>query len=368
MKSKVYYIDSRATYKENLLLKIGKLLKAAELPKMISERDLVAVKLHFGEKGNTAFIRPVFIRKLVEVIKDAGGCPFLTDTNTLYAGTRSSAPAHLTTAIQNGFAFAVVDAPIIIADGLRGRSDAAVEINQKRFERVYIGAEILRADCLVSAAHFTGHDFTGFGGTLKNLAMGCASRRGKMAQHSGVAPKVRVKKCTGCGDCASHCAAGAIALSDGSASIDPETCTGCGECFILCQNDAIRIKHNRSIPVFMENMAEYALGALSGKQDRALFLNFLLRVSPGCDCVPYNDSPFVGDIGIIASTDPVAVDQASVDLVNQQPVLAGSCLRTHTNPGEDKFKALFPHVDWSIQLEYAEQIGLGRRDYELVTI
>ena len=368
MNSKVYYIDSRATYKENLLAKIEKLLIAAQLPEKIKLRDLVAVKLHLGEKGNTAFIRPVFIRKIVEIIKHAGGFPFLTDTNTLYAGARSNAPEHLTTAIQNGFAFAVVDAPIIIADGLRGKSEAMVEIHQKRFDRVYIGAEIQRADCLVSVAHFTGHDFTGFGGTLKNLAMGCASRRGKMAQHSGVAPKVRVKNCTGCGECAPRCASGAIALSGGSASIDPQKCTGCGECFAVCRHDAIHIKHTRAIPVFMEKMVEYAFGVLSGKQNQSIFLNFLLRISPGCDCAPFNDTPFVGDVGVLASTDPVAVDQASVDLVNQQPGLAGSCLQRGMNPGEDKFAALFPHVDWTIQLDYAEQIGLGRRASDRVTL
>ena len=195
MKSKVYFIDLKATPKENLVAKIARLMHTAGLSEKIKKRDLVAVKLHFGELGNTAFIRPVFLRKIVETVKDVGGSPFLTDANTVYAGTRSDSPSHLTTAIQNGFAYAVVDAPIIIADGLRGRNEVAVKIDQKHFKRVYIGSDIVETDALISVAHFKGHELSGFGGTIKNLGMGCASRRGKLEQHSTVAPKVNIKKC-----------------------------------------------------------------------------------------------------------------------------------------------------------------------------
>ncbi len=368
MKSTVYFIDLRTTYKENLPEKIGRLLYTAGLSEILKERDLVAVKLHFGELGNTAFIRPVFIRKIVETIKSAGGVPFLTDSNTLYAGARSDAPHHHTTAIQNGFAYSVVDAPIIIADGLRGRSETPVTINQKRFKKVYIGSEIVQADSLLSVAHFKGHELAGFGGTIKNLAMGCASRRGKLAQHSTVAPKVKRKKCTGCGECAAHCSQKAISLVNEKAVIDPKKCTGCGECIIICPNKAVQIQWNQDIPVFLENMAEYTMGVLKDKKNRALFLNFITNVSPGCDCLPHNDAPIVRDLGILASKDPVAVDQASADLVNQEEALSGSCLKTNLGPGEDKFVGLYPKVDWTIQLEYAESLGLGSRIYELVKI
>lgn len=212
MKSNVYFIDLRATPKENLVAKIARLMNTAGLSEKIKERDLVAVKLHFGELGNTAFIRPVFLRKIVETIKDVGGFPYLTDANTLYAGTRSDSPRHLTTAIQNGFAYAVVDAPIIIADGLRGKNETAVKINQKHFKKVYISSDIVETDALISVAHFKGHELSGFGGTIKNLGMGCASRRGKLEQHSTVAPKVNTKKCVGCGDCISHCSQQALSL------------------------------------------------------------------------------------------------------------------------------------------------------------
>lgn len=368
MKNKVYFIDLRATPKENLVGKLGRLVDIAGLSETIKERELVAVKLHFGELGNTAFIRPLFIRKIVESIKGVGGFPFLTDANTLYSGTRSDSPRHLTTAIQNGFAYSVVDAPLIIADGLRGKSETAVTVNQKRFKRVYIGTDIVEADALISVAHFKGHELSGFGGTIKNLGMGCASRKGKLAQHSTVGPKVIEKKCVGCGECISHCSQNALALVDEKAVLDSKKCIGCGECILVCPNEAIQIQWDQAIPVFLENMVEYTMGVLKGKEDKTLFLNFITNVSPACDCYGYNDAPIVRDIGIVASKDPVAIDQASVDLVNSEQALPDSCLKTNMASGEDKFRGVYPNVDWTIQLDYAENLGLGSRSYEFEKI
>jgi uncharacterized Fe-S center protein len=304
----------------------------------------------------------------VETIKSAGGFPFLTDANTLYAGTRSDSSQHLTTAIQNGFAYAVVDAPLIIADGLRGKSETAVVVNQKNCKRVYIGSEITAADALISVAHFKGHELSGFGGTIKNLGMGCASRRGKLEQHSTVAPKVNKKKCVGCGDCVSHCSVQALALQQEKAVLDSKKCIGCGECILICPESAIEIQWNQAIPVFLEKMVEYTLGVLKDKEGKALYLNFINNVSPACDCYGYNDAPIVRDIGIVAATDPVAIDQASVDLVNREQALPDSCLKTNTQGGEDKFRGVYPDIDWEIQLDYAEQLGLGSRRYELIKI
>ncbi len=372
MKSQVYFIDFRASYKENFLKKFDRLFKQAGIDRCIGKRELTAVKLHFGEAGNTAFIRPVYIRQAVKSIKEAGGFPFLTDANTLYAGTRGDAPLHLITAITNGFDFAVVDAPLIIADGLRGRTETAVEINGKRFKQVYIGTEIIQADAIVSIAHFKGHELSGFGGAIKNVGMGSASRRGKLEQHSGVSPKVKAKKCIGCELCADHCVQQAIEMIEEKAFIHPEKCIGCGECILICENKAIQIQWSLDIPVFMESMVEYCAGVLKNKTGKALYINFINHVSPACDCVPFNDAPIVRDIGVVASTDPVAIDQASVDLVNQEPALPGSCMANHSEDGmvagADKFRAIYPNVDWSHQLAYAEEIGLGSRDYELVKI
>jgi uncharacterized Fe-S center protein len=368
MESNVYFIDLRATFKENFLDKIGRLAKASGISETVKSRDLVGVKLHFGELGNTAFIRPVFIRKIVEVIKGLGGVPFLTDCNTVYAGTRSDTPSHLETAFKNGFAYSVVGAPIVIADGLRGRNETAVAIDQKRFKKVYIGSDIAEVDSLVSVAHFKGHELAGFGGSMKNIAMGCASRRGKLAQHSQLSPKVVGKKCIGCGECEHHCSQGAIALFEEKAVVNPELCIGCGECIIICPSSAVQIQWNQDIPVFLENMVEYAFGALKGKEKKVLFLNFITDVSPGCDCMPHNDAPIVRNIGVLASKDPVAIDQASVDLVNQEQGIPGSCLTSNTMPGEDKFKGVYPYIDWPLQLDYAQHLGMGSRKYNLVSI
>lgn len=368
MKSNVYFIDLRATAKENLIAKLARLLDTAGLSETIKQRDLVAVKLHFGEQGNTAFIRPIFIRKIVESIKNLGAVPFLTDANTLYAGTRSDSPHHLLTAIQNGFAYAVVDAPIVIADGLRGKSETSVTVNQKNFKKVYIGSDIMEADALISVAHFKGHELSGFGGTIKNVGMGCASRRGKLAQHSTVAPIVIKEKCVGCGDCMDHCSQNALSLEEEKAVLDAKKCIGCGECIIICPNDAIQIQWDQDIPVFLENMVEYTMGVLKNKAGKTLFVNFITDISPACDCYGHNDAPIVRNIGIVASTDPVAIDQASADLVNSEQALPGSCLTTNREKGEDKFKGIYPNVDWTIQLDYAQRLGLGSRSYELKEI
>ncbi|MDX9785513.1 MAG: DUF362 domain-containing protein [Desulfobacterales bacterium] len=365
MTSPVYFIDLRATYQENVLNKLGRLMETAGLSKCLAPRDLVAVKLHFGEPGCTAFVRPVFVRKIVSVIKENKGDAFLTDANTLYVGKRSLAPEHLTSAVQNGFSYSVVEAPLIIADGLRGSSETAEPVSGKHFKRVYIGAEIANADALVSVAHFKGHELTGFGGALKNIGMGSASRRGKLAQHAAVAPKIKPKKCVGCGDCVVHCVSGAISLVKKKAVIDPEKCIGCGQCIIVCPNEAPAIQWDASMAVFQEKMIEYAWGVLNRKKNKVLCLNFLTDISPACDCVPLSDAPIVKNIGVLASTDPVAIDQASADLVNGEPALAGTCLEKNHPAGADKFKGLYPEINWEIQLDYAEKMGLGTRTYQL---
>ncbi len=368
MSSQVYFIDFRADMQKNFMSKLQTLLAAAGLDQVVSERDLTAVKIHFGEMGNTAFIRPVYLRNIVAAVKKAGGVPFLTDANTLYAGTRSDAPHHLTTAIHNGFAYAVVEAPLVIADGLRGKSEMTVDVYGKRFESVYIGREIVEADAFLSVAHFKGHELSGFGGALKNIGMGCASRRGKLAMHSTVSPQVKAENCIACEECVDHCSQNALMVMDEKAVVDEQKCIGCGECILICPNSAIEIKWDQEVPAFLEGMVEYAAGVLKNKAGKTLFVNFITDVSPACDCYPANDAPIVKNIGVTASRDPVAVDQACVDFVNAEPALAGTKLTVNTEPGGDKFKGLYPNVDWSIQMDYAEKIGVGSRTYELVRL
>jgi uncharacterized Fe-S center protein len=368
MKSKVYFIDFRVTPRENIYGKIQRLLEEAGLSKIISDRDLTALKIHFGERGNTAFIRPVYAAQIADAVKKCGGAPFLTDTNTLYAGTRSDAPSHLKTAIKNGFTYSTVEVPVVIADGLRGASETIVEFKGKHFDKFYIGSEIYNSDAMISIAHFKGHELAGFGGALKNIGMGCASRKGKLAQHSTVSPKVKRKLCVACEDCIDHCAVSAISMKDEKASIDNNICVGCGECILICPSEAIQIQWNQSIPVFLEGMIEYTKAALEGKEDKCLYINFINSISPACDCVNYSDSPIVHDIGIVASTDPVAIDTASAELVNSKQGIEGSALTKNLDPGGDKFKGLYPDVDWPLQLKYGEELGLGTREYELITI
>lgn len=376
MERDVFFSDLRVGSK-TLLDKLDSLLDRTDLKGKIREKDLVAIKLHFGEKGNTAFVRPIFLRRIVDRAKQCQGKPFLTDTNTLYIGTRAEAISHLTTAYQNGFVYSVVDAPLLIADGLRGNSAVKVRIDKPLFKTVSIAHAIYMADVLITVTHFKGHELSGFGGTLKNLGMGCASRDGKLSQHSNISPQVKGTICKGCELCLTWCPQDAITIvsplpevrsKHGIASIDPEKCIGCGECILTCPSGAIQIQWNESIPIFQRKMAEHAYGAVQKKKGKVLYLNFLTQISPACDCYGYSDTPIVNDIGILASEDPVAIDQASVDLVNGQEGNRSSKLSSSWKPGEDKFRAIYPEVDWSTQLSYAEEIGLGTREYKIIKI
>ena len=368
MKSQVFFYDLRTDARESFTARLHRLLDKVSIASSIKEKEPVAVKLHFGEKGNTAFIRPIFLRDIVQKICACGGRPFLTDANTLYRGERSEAVSHLRLAIEHGFGFATIGAPLIIADGLRGNSCQGIQIAGKHFSEVYIGAEIVQADALVSVAHFKCHELTGFGGTLKNLGMGCAARQGKLSQHSNVSPKVKRKSCTACGRCITRCPVEAIALVNEKAKINLEKCIGCAECITICPEGAVQIKWNETIEIFQQKMVEYAWGVLKGKAHKSVFLNFITDVSPACDCYGHADRPIVPDIGIVASRDPVAIDQASADLVNAEQGLENTALKTSHAGGRDKFRDIYPQVDWEIQLNYASRLGLGKREYELVKI
>jgi len=369
MGTDVFFMDMTATSRENLPQKLERLVKAAGLEGLVDDKDLAAVKVHFGEQGNTAFIRPVYIRKIIRAIRKAGASPFLTDANTLYVGTRSDAVSHIKTAVNNGFSYSSMDgAPLIIADGLFGKSETRVQVDLTHNKEVYIGSEIVNANALISVAHFKGHELSGFGGTLKNLGMGCASRRGKLDQHSNVSPKIKRKSCIGCSQCVDHCPGKAIYIEKKKAYINKEDCIGCAECIVRCPTASININWNQDVPVFLEKMMEYTAGVLKNKTGKTMFINFITDVAPKCDCLPYTESPICSDIGVVVSTDPVAIDQASADLVNQSQALAGSILTCNTQPGEDKFKGLYPDVDWEHQLAYAQDIGLGNRTYNLVKL
>lgn len=368
MASIVHHADLRAGQRENLHDKLDRLLEEAGLAGVVGRGDLTAIKLHFGERGGHAYLRPTFVRRVVDRIRTLGGKPFLTDSSTLYPGERKEAVSALTCAIEHGFAYAVVNAPLLMCDGLRGHSSRRVAIPGEILQTADIGLEILEADTLVVLSHFKCHELTGFGGALKNLGMGCSSRAGKLEQHSTVAPQVSEEHCTACGACLKACAHGAIDFASGKARIDCRRCTGCGRCITLCEPRAIRIQWNEQAPLVMKKMAEYALGAVSGKAGKLLFVNFVTQVSPACDCYGFSDAPIVPDLGILASTDPVALDQACADLVIAARGLPDTAMTHGHQPGGDKFRGVHPEIDWEVTLAHAEKLGLGQRAYQLARL
>jgi uncharacterized Fe-S center protein len=368
MPSKVYFVNLRSrSPKENKISKIRKLYDAAGFDEFVGEKDLTAIKLHFGERGNDSYINPVFVRQVVDKLKAKGAKPFLTDTNTLYSGSRHNAVDHLVTALEHGFDFSVTGAPLIIADGLRSQNFRSVTINKKHFETVKLAEDIVSANSMIVMSHFKGHEMAGFGGAIKNMAMGGAPAVGKKEQHS-VNIIVDPAKCISCGKCAPVCPETAISFAEKKAFISPEKCIGCGECMTVCPVKAIGMDWGSEATGFMEKMTEYAYGVVKSMEGRIGYINFLINITPDCDCVPWSDAPIVPDIGFLASMDPIAIDQASYDLVNKQIGLTGSLLTTGYGAGEEKFDGLHPGTKGGIQLEYGEEIGMGSRAYTLIEL
>ncbi len=358
MASNVYCVRRDRIGKTSLLAATEHLFDRAGVKSCITQDDIVAIKLHFGERGNTAFIPPTYVRRVVDKIKHAGGKPFLTDSNTLYRGMRANAVDHTITAIENGFSYATVAAPIVIADGMSGKEYVEVRVDGRHFETVRVGAAAVHADTLVVLTHFKAHEATSFGGTMKNIGMGLGARSGKQQMHADFSPKVDTSKCTACSKCVDWCPADAMAC-DEHAWTDHGLCIGCGECVVTCPYGAIAVDWSTDAAKMQEKIAEYVKGALAGKEGKTAFFSFLLDVTPDCDCWNFSAPPIVPDIGILASKDPVALEQASLDLVN-----AALPLDERVAKDGDKFAEL-TGVNGVPILEYAEELGLGTRDYTL---
>lgn len=368
MVSKVFFVSARAKMHSSPIEQFEKLLKTVGLG-VFKENMSVAVKIHFGEKGSTGYVHPTFVRALVDHLKDRKCQPFLTDTNTLYKGPRSKGVPHYELAIQNGFSYSVVNAPIFIADGIKSTSVAELPAGPKYFKSVKIGKTIVEADALISVNHMKGHRLTGFGGAIKNLSMGCSSRATKQRMHADMKPTlVSEQKCIGCGRCVAICPVNAIRLHDGIAHFDIDKCVGCAECLSICPEYAIKILWEGSSTSVQEKMAEVALAVVKHFKTKILHLNFLLNITPDCDCIKWTDTPVVQNIGILASIDPVAIDQASIDLIKKAPGLPDSRLPNKNSEGKEKFSLIHTDVDPEAQLRYGESIGLGSRRYELIPI
>ena len=373
MASQVYYWNLRASMKSPYAKRMERLLSATGFADQVRQGDLAAIKIHFGEAGVTGYLRPVWLRAIVDHLSSAGAGPFLTDASTLYVGERGQAVAHAMVAAKHGFEPLVTGCPVLIADGLKGGYQRAVPVHGKHIEEAFIAGDIADADLFVSVNHVKGHELAGFGGALKNIGMGCASKQGKMHQHLTTGPSADREKCVGCGACVATCAAGALRLTPDEngaerISVDQEKCVGCGGCFLACKTGALYIDWKTDVQAFLERMMEYCAGVLATKERTSLHINFVTDVVPDCDCVGFTDAPLCPDLGVLVSLDPVAVDQASVDLVAAAPALAGSKLPAGYKPGTCKFAALHSHVPADLGLAYAEEIGLGSRKYELVKV
>ena len=366
-KSKVYYADLRSSLKENLPKKLARLVKSAGMLDNIDfAGKYTAIKIHFGEPGNLSYLRPNFAKVIVDLIKEQGGSAFLTDCNTLYVGRRKNALDHLDSAYENGYNPFATGCHVIIADGLKGTDEAWVAIDGEYVKQAKIGRAIMDADIVLSMNHFKGHIAAGFGGALKNIGMGSGSRAGKMEMHNAGKPVVNEKHCVGCGVCTKNCAHDAITVADGKATIDHNVCVGCGRCIGECPKDAVHGSQSESNDILNCKIAEYTYAVL---KDRPNFhINFVLDVSPSCDCHPYNDAPIVPNVGIFASFDPVALDVACAEAVNGQPIIKASALGQSEYDLGDYFKNVHPDTDWMSAIDHAVKLGMGSKEYELIKI
>ena len=366
MASKVYFTNFRATPRENLPKKLARLIKTAGMLDMDFENKYTAIKIHFGEPGNLAYLRPNYAKVLADTIKQQGGRVFLTDCNTLYVGRRKNALDHLDAAYENGYNPFTTGCHVIIADGLKGTDEALVPIDGAYVKEAKIGRAIMDADIFISMNHFKGHESTGFGGALKNIGMGCGSRAGKMEMHSAGKPFVHQRKCIGCGACLKICAHDAITVEGKKASINHDCCVGCGRCIGICPMDAVKAPNDESNDILNCKIAEYSLAVL---KDRPHFhVSLVMDVSPNCDCHGENDMPIVPDVGMFASFDPVALDIACADAVNRQPIIAGSMLDEKEHVHHDHFKDTHPETNWMSCIDHAVKLGLGSKEYELIEI
>ena len=369
-KSKVYFTDFRTRVGVSLTEKLQRLIKKAGITDIDMDGKFVAIKMHFGELGNLSYLRPNYAKAVADVVKECGGKPFLTDCNTLYPGSRKNALEHLDCANINGFNTITTGCQIIIGDGLRGTDDITVPVRNGEYcKEAYIGRAVMDADIFISLTHFKGHESTGFGGAIKNIGMGCGSRAGKMQQHNSGKPIVHDDLCRGCRRCAKECGSDAITYENGKAVINQDICKGCGRCIGACVFDAIENQNWNANEILGRKMAEYSQAVCDGRP--TFHISLVRDISPNCDCHGENDAPILPDVGIFASFDPVALDQACVDaclhatpMPNSQ--LSDNLADPHWHHHHDNFLDSNPNVRWKETLEHAEKIGLGTREYELI--
>ena len=374
-KAKVYFTDFHTVaFGDGLPAKLKKLIRAAGIGQIDMDGKFAAIKMHFGELGNISFLRPNYAKAVADVVKELGGHPFLTDCNTLYPGSRKNALEHLYCAWENGFTPLTVGCPILIGDGLKGTDDIAVPVRGGEYiQEAKIGRAIMDADVFISLTHFKGHEMTGFGGAIKNIGMGCGSRAGKKDQHNDGKPSIDPEKCRGCRRCQQECANHGLVFDEGSKKmrVDQNNCVGCGRCLGSCNFDAIAFDSSAALSDLNCRMAEYTKAVVDGRP--CFHISLVVDVSPNCDCHCENDVPILPNIGMFASFDPLALDQACVDACMAATPLPGSQLAKNMAKSDfvdhhDHFTNSTPESEWRTCLEHAEKIGLGTREYDLITV
>ncbi|MDR2721855.1 MAG: DUF362 domain-containing protein [Coriobacteriaceae bacterium] len=402
--SQVYFSSLRLSDGDTIAAKLCRLIETAGIDTIDFNHKFTAIKMHFGEAGNLAYLRPNYARVVVDAVRKRGGRPFLTDANTLYPGRRKNALEHLELAYEHGFSPFSTGCHIIIADGVAGTDEVAVPFSGGTyFTEAKIGRAVMDADVLISLNHFKGHVEMGFGGALKNIGMGCASRAGKMEMHSATGAKVKQDKCIGCEKCARFCETGAITYKDKHAFIDADICVGCGHCIGACPTDAIHASFDEKGEILDKKVAEYTKAVLAGKDH--FHINLVIDVTPFCDCWRSSDKPIVADIGMFASFDPVALDLACAEAVNQQPPVADSALGDALArlkaaggddgagggaggdgdgvadaggvgatdgfadaTGQDHFTMVHGHTNWRTTINHAVSLGIGNDAYEIIEV
>jgi uncharacterized Fe-S center protein len=333
--------------------RLNELLDAAGFASQIRRDDFTAIKIHFGERGGDGHVKPKEVRPIIKAVRKAKAHPFLTDTNTIYRGARSDGLSHLVVAAEHGYSQTKMGVPVVIADGLRGTSYREVEVGGDHFAKVKIASDIADADSIVAVSHVKGHLLCGFGGAIKNLGMGCGAKVGKYEMHAGTTPEVKLSACTKCGACIAICPQNAISFVKKEITVDKSICVGCGQCVAACDYGCMNIPWSQTPLAVQERLAEYATGAVKGR--RLFCINFVNHVTPNCDCMGTKEKPVTDDVGILVSTDAVAVDRASLDLLEK-------------SAGEDVFHKLRPDIDHTVQIVHAEKMGLGSQEYELVEV
>ena len=374
-KANVYFTDFHTIANgDGLAAKLKKLIRAAGIGQIDMEGKFAAIKMHFGELGNLSFLRPNYARAVADVVKELGGMPYLTDCNTLYPGSRKNALEHLYCAWENGFTPLTVGCPILIGDGLKGTDEVAVPVVGGEYvTEAKIGHAVMDADVFISLSHFKGHEMAGFGGAIKNIGMGCGSRAGKQEQHANGQPSVDESLCRGCRRCQKQCANNGLVFHEATHTmyVDPNHCVGCGRCVESCSFGALSFQSDAVCQLLNRRMAEYAKAVIDGRPN--FHISLVMDISPNCDCHGENDVPILPDIGMFASFDPLALDQACVDACLAAEPMPGSQLARHlAEPGfvdhHDHFTNSTPESEWRSCLEHAEKIGLGTRSYQLITV